>query len=366
VAKLAVPTLGDRCDVDLLDTGSRGGSVEAEADSAENGHTELLQQTKQRLTAEAVATAHIAKFEAQDGVDVAGIAVPLLASGRVLGTLTCLRVGLKEYDEAEVSLATELGQRVALAADNVELYLAAQRAIYDRDEFLSVAAHELKTPITSLRGYAQLALRRMEMGDERLADHTRKALEVIESQSGKLTRLVSQLLDLSRLEAGRLRLSRERVDLVPVVHTLADRTRMMSDRHEVSVDTPPTAIARVDVLRFEQVLTNLLDNAVKFSPGGGPVQVVLSIAAGNTVRISVEDRGVGIPPEHRGQIFERFHQAHDELQPYLAGMGLGLYISRQIVELHGGSINAEFPEEGGVRFVIQLPVDGGEHSSAHC
>jgi signal transduction histidine kinase len=185
----------------------------------------------------------------------------------------------------------------------------------------------------------------------------RKPLQVIELQSGKLTRLVGQLLDVSRLEAGRLTLTRERVDLVPVIEALVERTRMISDQHTVILHAPATAIGDVDLLRIEQVLTNLLDNAIKYSPQGGEVRVQLSTPGLGQLRIAIQDQGVGIPFERREHIFERFYQAHGELLPAMAGMGLGLYISRQIVELHEGTIEAEFPAEGGVRFVIQLPVE---------
>ena len=244
------------------------------------------------------------------------------------------------------------------------LYLAAQRAIQNRDEFLSVAAHELRTPITSLRGYAQLALRRMDAQEAGAGGGMRKPLEVIENQSEKLTRLISQLLDVSRLDAGRLTLTQEPVDLVQVVETLVDRMRMLSERHTVILETPATAVANVDLLRIEQVLTNMLDNAIKYSPHGGDVRVALTAPGDDTVELSIQDQGVGIPPARRGHIFERFYQAHGELLPGMAGMGLGLFISRQIVELHGGTIQAEFPAPGGVRFVIKLPVDVEGDASA--
>jgi signal transduction histidine kinase len=348
VAHLAVPSLGDTCVIDLIDRES----------STSRALNDSLQELRSTMSQEAMASGHLVK---RDAHDVAGLAVPLLAGGRTLGALTCFRTGPLSYDDAEVSLATELAQRVALAVDNVGLYEAAQRAIQDRDEFLSVAAHELKTPITSLRGYAQLALRRIDAHEARATDGIRKAFEVIENQSVKLNRLVGQLLDISRLEAGRLTLTRERVDLVPVLVTLVERSRMMADQHILILKTPPAATAYVDVLRVEQVLTNLLDNAIKYSPQGGQVRVELALLGGDKIRLSVQDQGVGIPAERRGQIFERFYQAHGEfLHSALAGMGLGLYISREIVELHGGTIEAEFPAEGGVRFVLTLPVDGSE------
>jgi signal transduction histidine kinase len=117
-------------------------------------------------------------------------------------------------------------------------------------------------------------------------------------------------------------------------------------------------LALVDPLRIEQVLTNLLDNAIKYSPHGGSVEVEAAVrpSAPDAVEVSVRDHGLGIPPSRRGQIFERFYQA-EAAGTYAAGMGLGLYISRQIVDLHGGCIAAEFPDDGGTRFVVTLPVE---------
>jgi signal transduction histidine kinase len=120
------------------------------------------------------------------------------------------------------------------------------------------------------------------------------------------------------------------------------------------VRAPATLPALVDSLRLEQVVTNLLDNAIKFSPAGGQIDVELSEPAPGMGRLAVTDHGIGIPPERRQHIFERFYQAHDG--DHVAGLGLGLYISRQIVELHGGAIEPEFPPEGGCRFTIDLPT----------
>jgi signal transduction histidine kinase len=111
-----------------------------------------------------------------------------------------------------------------------------------------------------------------------------------------------------------------------------------------------------DPLRIEQVVTNLLDNAIKYSPEGGPIEVDVDSVEPGTVRLAVRDHGIGVPPEHRGQIFERFYQAETVPTKHASGMGLGLYISRQIVELHDGRIAAEFPPDGGTRFVVTLPT----------
>jgi signal transduction histidine kinase/predicted hydrocarbon binding protein len=228
-----------------------------------------------------------------------------------------------------------------------------KRAEEVRDEFLSVAAHELKTPMTSLRGFAQVLLRQLERDEVPEPLRLQQALKALDEQSEKLSRLVAQLLDVSRLQAGRLVLERKVTDVVGLVESVVATAQGRTVRHQLALNAPSCALALVDPLRLEQLVTNLVDNAIKYSPEGGPVEVAVAKAAGD-VRITVTDHGIGIPTEHRELIFDRFHQAHPEHR--LGGMGLGLYISREIAELHGGRIEAAFPSAGGTRMAVTLPV----------
>lgn len=280
--------------------------------------------------------------------------VPLVARGRVLGTIQFVATESgSHYDRRDVGLAEELARRAAIAVDNAGLYRQLQAAVQVRDEFLSVAAHELKTPITSLQGYAQLVMRQLNSGKEFDASRILRAMEVINQQSGKLARLVSQLLDISRLEAGRLELDKQPSDVVALVEGAVNNARITTNQHDLQLYAPATLTALVDPLRLEQVLTNLISNAIKYSPNGGTIAINISQPSTEMVQITVTDHGVGIAPEHRGQIFERFYRAHPD--DHTAGVGLGLYISRQIVQLHGGTIEAESPPEGGTRMVVNLP-----------
>ena len=229
----------------------------------------------------------------------------------------------------------------------------AEAALRQRDEFLSVAAHELKTPLTSLRGQAELTMRRIERKGVADPQEVRRALEVIDRQVDRLAALVAQLLDISRLEAGQFELERQRVDLVPLVREVASTMQSATARHTVAVRAPASLEAVVDPLRLRQVLYNLIDNAIRYSPEGGPVEVDLNTAGPGRLRIAVRDYGMGVPPEQRARLFRRYFQA--AARP-AGGLGLGLYISRRIVELHGGRIWAEFPAEGGSRFVVELPT----------
>jgi signal transduction histidine kinase len=237
----------------------------------------------------------------------------------------------------------------ALRATNEQLE-AVSRA---KSDFLSVAAHELKTPVTSLRVFATLLIRQLDEGGTIDPERLRRALGMIDQQSDRLSRLISELLDVSRLEAGRLGLSREIHDLMPIVQMTVEAARATTARHSIRVDGPSEMRAYVDSLRLEQVLTNLLDNAVKYSPDGGEVDVTVDAPAPDAVRLVVRDHGIGISTEVRTRIFERFYRG-DESGP-TSGMGLGLFICRQIVELHGGQIEAEPADGGGTRFVVTLP-----------
>jgi two-component system cell cycle sensor histidine kinase/response regulator CckA len=225
-----------------------------------------------------------------------------------------------------------------------------RRAEEARDHFLSVAAHELKTPLTSLRGFSQLLLRLTDTRGPADGRRLRQALATIEQQSVKLSRLVAQLLDVSRLESGRLVLEPQPTDIVALCTASVESARASTQRHSIEVHAEGPITVSADPLRLEQVLTNLLDNAIKFSPGGR-VDVRL-VRSGPAVEIAVSDEGPGIAPEHRERIFERFYQAHPDR---LGGMGLGLHISREIVDLHGGSMRVEQPDHAGTRVVVRLP-----------
>jgi signal transduction histidine kinase len=151
-----------------------------------------------------------------------------------------------------------------------------------------------------------------------------------------------------------LALECEPTDLVALVRRAVAAAQARTQRHALQVAAPTSLAAQLDPLRIEQVLANLLDNAIKYSPAGGRIDVRVGLADRSIVRVTVRDRGLGIPPESRARIFEHSYQAHAQSRP--SGLGLGLYISRQIIELHGGRITAQFPTDGGTRLVVELPL----------
>jgi PAS domain S-box-containing protein len=259
-------------------------------------------------------------------------------------------------------LADEIARRTQLEADQLRLLAEeqaaraeAQAALAAREEFLSVAAHELKTPITSVRGFTELALKQFARADGPDPQRVERALLTLDRESQKLSHLISQLLDVSRVDAGQLALQREPTDLARLVREAAASAQLTTDRHTLDVRAPEELVARVDPLRLEQVIGNLLSNAIKYSPRGGPIDIELLMPRPDSVVIAVRDRGIGIPIDQQARLFERFYQARSGDR--VAGMGLGLYISRQIVTLHGGHIDIESPPEGGTRFIVTLPFD---------
>lgn len=258
-------------------------------------------------------------------------------------------------------LETEIAQRVQVE-ERLRVALAAEQAarqeaevaVRQRDEFLSIAAHELKTPLTSLSGQAQLALRRLRNSSEVDPVRMTRTVEIIAGQSNRLALLLNQLLDVSRLEAGKLALDPAPTDLTALVTGIVASIQPTTDQHPIRLTAPAELPVHVDALRIEQVVTNLLDNAIKYSPAGGEVKVTLAQPDPDTVELAVRDHGLGIPPDKASQIFERFYRAHND--DHTSGLGLGLFISHQIVELHGGQITTEQPTGGGVRFRVRLPV----------
>ncbi len=250
----------------------------------------------------------------------------------------------RRAEERERQLASERETRVQ-----------AEEAIKARDEFITVAAHELKTPVTSLQGYAQLMLR--ELGKTGTVDTGRlsRAMERIERQSKRLVNLSEQLLSVSRIQSGKLTLSREETAVSELLEKVVEDERDAHPERAIELHNNGPDRAYVDPLRLEQVLVNLLDNAIKFSPPNSNIDVDLDGGEQGWVRIAVRDRGAGIPEDKRERIFDRYYQANPER--HLGGMGVGLFVSRQTVEMHGGSITVEQPEDGGSRFVVCLPTN---------
>jgi signal transduction histidine kinase len=266
--------------------------------------------------------------------------------------------------ETDLDFLQIVADRFALAIDRARLYEAEQAArreaaeagyaVRQRDEFLSVAAHELKTPVTSLSGLSEWLLRMADRGAQVEPGRQHRALTMIHRQAQNLSRLVTQLLEMTRLDANRLTLERQDENLTDLVRRSVDQAQTQTSEHQFSFSAEPNVRAEVDAFRFEQVITNLLDNAIKYSPEGGQIDVELAQPAPDRVRITVRDHGIGIPAGQEARIFERFFQAHRN--SHRSGLGLGLYLSQQIIGEHGGVLVAEPAIGGGSRFTVEIPV----------
>lgn len=220
-----------------------------------------------------------------------------------------------------------------------------------KEQFISMAAHELKTPVAVMKGYAQALLK---MG-EAIPPPGRKMLAAIDRGSVRIDRIVTDLLDVSRFHAGRLSLSREPVDLGLLTSVVAHRVAPIGGRHRVLVRADPNLVVMADRARLEQVVANLLDNAIKYSPRGGEVQLLVK-SDGDDAVLSVVDHGVGIPAEKHARVFERFFRAHAGTPDDYGGMGVGLYICKEIVSRLGGRIWFESDHESGSIFHFSLPI----------
>lgn len=218
-----------------------------------------------------------------------------------------------------------------------------------KSETISAVSHELRSPLTSVKGFTSTLLNKWD----RLDDETKKhLLYTIDTDADRVTRLIGELLDVSRLEAGRLHLQRRMVCIVEVVRSVVERVGPLSAKHTIGMDFPETfPEVYADPDKIQQVLTNLVENAVKYTPGGR-VDVTGSYSDG-VVQVAVADQGEGIPAEHRHQVFGKFFR---RIGGSPTGTGLGLYITKGLVEAHGGHIWVDEAPGGGARFAFTLPV----------
>jgi PAS domain S-box-containing protein len=229
----------------------------------------------------------------------------------------------------------------------------AEEASRLKEEFLATVSHELRTPLNAVVGWSRL----LHSG-QLDADGARHAVEVIERNAASQRQIIEDLLDVSRIVAGKLRISTQPVDLLLIIHAAIDAVQPAAEAKEIQIAmhiTAPDAIVRADSERLQQVFWNLLANAVKFTPAGGTVDVYLE-RHGSLAEIRIEDTGPGVPPDFLPRIFERFSQADGSSTRKHGGLGLGLAIVRHLVELHGGTVSAANREGGGAVLTVRLPV----------
>ncbi|MET0340498.1 MAG: ATP-binding protein [Polyangiales bacterium] len=281
------------------------------------------------------------------------ITVPLAYQGATLGSLT-LMYGWsgRHHSEHDLALAEELASRCAAAVINARLFKEAREAIGVRDDFLSIAGHELRTPLTAL----QLQI----LSITKMTNHPDAATKISERAEKasrnvlRLSNLVNELLDISRISAGRLKLERAPLELGEVVREVLARHAEELNRQgcELKLDVAPGASGAWDRVRVEQITTNLIANAMKYGKGK-PIEVRVEREDG-VARLIVRDHGIGISPEDQQRIFQRFERAVSSR--HFGGLGLGLWIARQLVDAHGGTIRVHSEQDRGATFEVALPV----------
>lgn len=382
VAQLAVPSLADWCTIHLLDAHQNVQLIAmAHVDPAKEplidklfhsyppslaantgigavlhtGQTILLPE----ITAETFRdiAPHTEQQEPLHSLGiVSAMIVPLIARGHTLAALMLVSASAGHmYGQDDVSFAEALAQRAAKAIDNAQLYQQTEQAVRLREQFLSIAAHELKTPLTSLMGQAQLLQRRANR-EGFLGPRDQHTLHIINNQISRLNRMVMALLDTARIETGQLSIEHARLDIVALTRRAVEELQTAHENRTVEFHTQlETAIISGDALRLEQVIQNLIQNALKYSTEPSPVTVTVCTEP-NWVNIAVHDQGMGIPEAALPNLFQRFFRADNAEAQHISGLGIGLYVVKEIVTLHGGIIAVESTEGSGSTFTVRLPL----------
>ncbi len=381
VARLAVPTIADWCAVDILnDRGALQRLAVAHVDPAK---IESARQIEERYPADpnapggvhAVIRSGSAAFmpripaalldaSARDEEHrrlirelnlTSYMCVPLIARGKAFGAITFVSAESgREYAEEDVRFARELAARASMAVENARAYARANEASRLKDEFLATLSHELRTPLNAVLGYARM-LRLGTMS----ADKAKPALDAVERNATGLKQIIEDVLDVSRIVAGRMRLNAEPTDLPTILRDAYATVVPAADAKGIRVETiidPLAPPVLGDADRLQQIVWNLLSNAIKFTPRGGKVRLHLQ-RVNSHVEIVVSDTGSGIAPDFLPYVFERFRQGDPTFAREHGGLGLGLAIAKQLTELHGGTLSAASAGVGqGSTFTVKLPL----------
>ncbi len=391
LAKSLVPTVADWCIIDMIEADDR--LVRAAVATANSNLEQALHSLRERypptwespqpsaealrrrkgilfptFSSESLAATvrdqdHLALMETLN--PQTAIAVPIMLRDRLLGTLTLARTGESHpYTDQDLRFAQDIANRAALVIENTRLYTEAQTAIQIRDTFLSLAAHELKTPVTTILGSAQLLQRYLEQSPS-ATDRERRRIQTLIDQVWRLQRLIQTLLDPVRIASGQLIIQREPVDLSLVVQQILEVIQPTLHNHRVIVEgLDLSCIIEGDQMYLEQVVQNVLQNAIKYSPNGGTICIGLTQHMRH-VELTISDEGIGIPSDEIAKITERFYRAMNVRATNFGGMGLGLYVVNEIVSAHNGTLRIESQQGVGTRIQIDLPrgsvADAPEH-----
>jgi signal transduction histidine kinase/CheY-like chemotaxis protein len=326
-----------------------------------SGQAELLGDGPARLREDAARSVEDEPFLRALGMRSAVIA-PIVVGTHVLGAITMGHAESgRSFTKDDVAFAEDVGRRAGTAIENAELFATAQKArdqaqqaSGSKDAFLAAVSHELRTPLNAILGWGSML-------ESSALDETKRgrAVETVMRNAAAMQTLVEDLLDVSRITSGRIKLDIGQVDMVPVVEAAFDAIKPAAEAKEVRVRRvldPDAGAVLGDSTRLQQIVWNLLANAVKFTSKGGRVNGVLR-RADSSVELVVTDNGRGIHPDFLPHVFEPFQQENAGTKRYSGGLGLGLAISKNLVELHGGTLEAHSPGEGqGSTFVVRLPL----------
>ncbi|HEY3414818.1 MAG TPA: PAS domain-containing protein [Armatimonadota bacterium] len=312
-----------------------------------------------------ITDADVAAAEANDSLrdawhivnPLSAISVPLRARGRVFGVISFMASESERiFTESDRELATELARRASVAVDNARLYQKVQLADTAKNEFLAMLGHELRNPLAAISNAGEL-IRLHGNADPSL----QRTLEVVERQTHHMARLVDDLLDVSRITQGKIELRRENIDIRPIVSQAVQTAQPLINarRHVIDVRMPELPLyVWADPVRMAQVLSNLLSNAAKYTEPGGRIAVTVD-GEGPECIVRVQDTGVGISADMLENVFDLFAQGDRALDRDQRGLGIGLTVAKNLVQLHGGSVTARSEGIGkGAEFVIRLPVQG--------
>ena len=375
VAELLVPLLADVAFIDVaaadgrVERFSRHG-VDVVSDPALTPQAEVL-RTRTPLC---VAAAGRVTLQSALGTtqrrepSIAGVTsgslmlVPLIARERALGVLTCM-VGSsgRPRSPAELGLAQDVAARLTMAVEQAQLYHEAQEAIRAREDIVAVVSHDLANPLHGIRLNCEHLLAHPARDDRR---EGRKQLDAMARGITRMAQMIGQLSEMARIEAGHLTLMRADHPIDALLDDALDLVRPLAERKRLSLRAPsrlPAAVVFADGERIAQVLSNLLGNAIRFSPDGGAVTLE-AVVRGDVVRVAVSDRGPGIAPAQLGHIFERYWRSDERRRN---GSGLGLYIAKSIVEAHGGRIGVDSVLDEGTTVWFTLPLGAATAPVAH-
>jgi len=379
ISRLAIPTFADWCFVYLGLDGHINSALIAHVDPEKERLAQRVEIRSEDLSSETLPVVRVfqtgtpelladisdqelwesvrdeTKYDALKQLGLrSAVVVPIPGRHSVMGVIGFASANPNRYTSTELIFAQDLARRISLALENARLYRQAQEANRAKDEFLATLSHELRTPLNAILGWTQI-LRAKRLDEVTTA----RAFEAIERNAKAQATLIEDMLDVSRIITGRLRLELQPVRLSESVDAALDSVRPMSEAKGVRLEcriAPDTALIAGDQHRLQQIVWNLLSNAVKFTPSGGTVRVSLDFSE-SEARLTVTDTGRGINPLFLPHVFDRFRQAETMSSRTAGGLGLGLSIARHLVELHGGIIEASSEGEGrGATFTVLFPL----------